>query len=149
MGEELMSPVYISRYDEDGKVFEPLGEFETIDIDMDIADTRPSDDIVKPLQYIQTIMKEPITIRAFIRRKSLRRLYKLIGMPAYLRTECLFPKKKKRGTARRKRKVKVYEQRFINFVHARYGDEMIGTQATQVFIDDLPVFSGPFEGEEN
>lgn len=172
MGEESMTPVYIGRY-EDGKVvFEPFGPCKITD--MDISDIYPpSDDIIKPMQYIQ-----PITIRAFIRRKSLRRFYKLVGVPEYLRTECLFPKKKKRGTARRKRRIKRAEQRFIKFVHDKCGGDLIGTRVTNVIIDDffipddvvppvevesertpickyviskdeLPAFAGPFEGEEN
>ena len=69
------------------------------------------------------------------------------------------------------------EQSFINFIKAKYGSGLIGTRATQVFIDDffipddvvppvevesertpickfviskdeLPAFTGPFEGEE-
>lgn len=170
MGEESTTPVYIGRY-EDGKVvFEPLAEFKTVDID--ITDTNQSDDLIKPVPSIQTIMKQPITLRAFLRKKGLRGFYKAIGMPAYLRTEYLFPKKKKRGTARRKRRMKRAEQRFISFVHAKYGDTMIGTRTTQVFVDEflipepspIPSISreeylqkssfsapwpGPFEGEEN
>lgn len=173
MGEESTTPVYIGKY-EDGKVvFEPLGEFEVID--HDITDVYP-DDMIKPVRSIRAIMKEPITLRAFLRKKGLRGFYKAIGMPAYLRTEYLFPKKKKRGTARRKRRMKVYKQRFIKFVNDKYGSGLIGTRATNVIIDDFfipdgaipPVdvdqaipesefdfvvtnstFAGPFEGEED
>lgn len=175
MGEESTTPVYIGKY-EDGKViFEPLGEFEVID--HDITDVYP-DDMVAPMRYIQAIMGEPITVRAFLQKKGLRGFYKAIGMPGYLRTEYLFPKKKKRGTARRKRKIKRAEQRFISFVKAKYGGPLIGTRATNAIIDDffipddvippveveskrtsickyvisedeLPAFAGPFEGEEN
>ena len=153
MGEESTSPVYIGKYD-DGKVaFEPLGEFEVID--HDITDVYP-DDMVKPMEQVRTIMRDhTITVRAFLQKKGLRGFYKAIGMPAYLRTEYLFPKKKKRGTARRKRKMKVYKQRFIKFINDKYGSGLIGTNATHVVIDEfiiskdeLPAFAGPFEGEE-
>ena len=173
MGEESTTPVYIGEY-EDGKVvFEPLGEFKVIDYD--ITDVYP-DNMVKPMEYVRTITRDKtITVRAFLQKKGLRGFYKAIGMPAYLRTEYLFPKKKKRGTARRKRRMKVYRQRFIKFVHDKYGGDLIGTRATQPIIDDFfipdgaipPVdvdqaipesefdfvvtnstFAGPFEGEE-
>lgn len=153
MGEESTTPVYIGKY-EDGKViFEPLGEFEVVD--HDITDVYP-DDMVKPMEQVRTIMgDQTITVKAFLQNKGLRGFYKAIGMPAYLRTEYLFPKKKKRGTARRKRRMKVYRQRFIKFINAKYGSGLIGTNATHVIIDEfiiskdeLPAFAGPFEGEE-
>lgn len=153
MGEESTSPVYIGKY-EDGKIeFEPLGEFKVID--HDITDIYP-DDMIKPLPTIRGIMKDDsITITGLLCRKGLRRLYKALGMPAYLRTEYLFPKKKKRGTARRKRRMKRYKQSLINFMNAKYGSGLIGTNATYTIIDEyiigrdeLPAFAGPFEGEE-
>lgn len=149
MGEESMTPVYIGKY-EDGKVvFEPLVELEVID--HDISDVYP-DDMVKPMQQVRTIMRDrTITVRAFLQKKGLRRFYKAIGMPAYLRTEYLFPKKKRRGTARRKRKLSRYERNFRAFINEKYGSHMIGTRATEAYIiskDELPAFSGPFEGEE-
>lgn len=149
MGEESTTPVYIGKY-EDGKVvFESLGRFEVID--HDITDVYP-DDMIKPMEYVRTITRDQtITVKAFLRKKGLRGFYKAIGMPAYLRTEYLFPKKKKRGTARRKRKVKIYEQRFIKFINDKYGV----TNTTRTIIDqyiiskdELPAFAGPFEGEE-
>ena len=145
MGEESTSPVYIGKY-EDGKVvFEPLGEFKVID--HDITDIYP-DDMVKPMQYVRTITRDQtITVKAFLQKKGLRGFYKAIGMPAYLRTEYLFPKKKKRGTARRKRKLKVYRSRFIKFINNKYGCGLTGTQATNVIIDEYS-FAGLFEGEE-
>lgn len=153
MGEESTTPVYIGKYEDGRVVFEPLGEFEVTDMDMNIENVY-YDDIVKPMRYIQSIMREPITVRAFLQKKGLRGFYKAIGMPAYLRTEYLFPKKKKRGTARRKRRMKVYKQRFIKFVHDKYGGPLIGTNATHTIIDEyiiskdeLPAFAGPFEGE--
>ena len=145
MGEESTTPVYIGKYEDGAVRFEPLGEFKVID--HDITDVYP-DDMIKPLPYIRALMKEPITLKLFLRKKGLRGFYKAIGMPAYLRTEYLFPKKKKRGTARRKRKVKVYEQRFIKFINDKYGSGLIGTRATHVFIDEH-AFAGPFEGEED
>lgn len=176
MGEESTTPVYIGKY-EDGKVtFEPLGKFEVID--HDITDVYP-DDMVKPMQQVRTIMRDQtMTVQCFFSLKGLRGFYKAIGMPRYLRTEYLFPKKKRRGTARRKRKMKVYKQRFINFINAKYGSGLIGTRATQTIIDDffipddvippvevesertpickfviskdeIPAFTGPFEGEED
>lgn len=150
MGEESTTPVYIGRY-EDGKVvFEPLGEFEVID--HDITDVYPDDCdhvMVKPLPCIQTIMKQPITIRAFLRKKGLRGFYKAIGMPAYLRTEYLFPKKKKRGTARRKRKLRRYEQAFRAYIKEHF--EAKHTPICEYIIseDELPAFAGPFEGKED
>ena len=152
MGEESTEAVYIGKY-EDGVIkFEPLAELEVTKVD--ITDTSPSDDIITLVPSIQTIMKQPITLRAFLRKKGLRGFYKAIGMPAYLRTEYLFPKKKKRGTARRKRKMKKAEQRFINFVHAKYYNHDVNATRTiidQYIIskDELPAFAGPFEGEEN
>lgn len=154
MGEESTTPVYIGKY-EDGKVvFEPLAKLEVTN--MDITDTDQSDDIIRPLSFVQAMMGKPITLRVFLQKKGLRGFYKAIGMPAYLRTEYLFPKKKKRGTARRKRRMKRAEQSFINFIKAKYGDSKIGTQATRTIIDEyviskdeLPAFAGPFEGEEN
>jgi hypothetical protein len=154
MGEESTTPVYIGKYEDGAVRFEPLGEFKVID--HDITDVYP-DDMVKPMQYVRTIMRDQtITIQGFLSLKDLRGFYKVIGMPAYLRTEYLFPKKKKRGTARRKRKMRVYKQRFIKFINDKYGSGLIGTKATNVIIDEfiiskdeLPAFAGPFEGEEN
>lgn len=152
MGEESTTPVYIGKYDDGKVVFEPLCEFEVTDMDIEAVH---SDDVVAPMRYIQAIMGEPITVRAFLQKKGLRGFYKAIGMPAYLRTEYLFPKKKKRGTARRKRRMKIYKQSFINFMNAKYGSGLIGTNATHTIIDEfiiskdeLPAFAGPFEGEE-
>lgn len=153
MGEESTTPVYIGKYDDGKVVFEPLGEFEVID--HDITDVYP-DDMVKPMEYVRTIMRDQtITVRAFLQKKGLRGFYKAIGMPRYLRTEHLFPKKKRRGTARRKRRMKVYRQRFIKFINGKYGSGLIGTNATHTIIDEyiisndeLPAFTGPFEGEE-
>lgn len=167
MGEESTTPVYIGKYEDGAVKFEPLTEFEVID--HDITDVYP-DDMVRTIMSDQTI-----TVKAFLQKKGLRGFYKAIGVPAYLRTEFLFPKKKKRGTARRKRKMKVYKQRFIKFINDKYGSGLIGTRATQPIIDDFfipddvisPVdtdqaipesefdfvvtnstFAGPFEGEE-
>lgn len=154
MGEESTSPVYIGKYD-DGKIeYKPLGEFKVID--HDITDVYP-DDMVKPMEQVRTIMSDhTITVRGFLQKKGLRGFYKAIGMPGYLRTEYLFPKKKKRGTARRKRRMKRYKQSLINFMNAKYGSGLIGTNATHTIIDqyiiskdELPAFAGPFEGEEN
>lgn len=154
MGEESTTPVYIGKYDDGKVVFEPLGEFEVID--HDITDVYP-DDMVKPMEQVRTIMRDQtITVQGFLSLKGLRGFYKAIGMPEYLRTEYLFPKKKKRGTARRKRRMKVYRQRFIKFLNDKYGSGMIGTNATHTIIDEyiiskdeLPAFAGPFEGEED
>ena len=175
MGEESTTPVYIGRYEDGHVAFVPLGEFKVID--HDITDVYP-DDMVKPMEYVRTITRDQtITVQCFLSLKGLRGFYKAIGMPAYLRTEYLFPKKKRRGTARRKRKMKVYKQRFIKFINDKYGSGLIGTRATNVIIDDffipddvvppvevesertsickfviskdeLPAFAGPFEGEE-
>lgn len=173
MGEESTEAVYIGKYEDGAVRFEPLGELKVID--HDITDVYP-DNMVKPLPTIRGIMKDDsITITGLLCRKGLRRLYKALGIPGYLRTEFLFPKKKIRGTARRKRRMKRAEQSFINFIHAKYGSGMIGTRATQPIIDDFfipddvvsPVdtdqaipesefdfvvtnstFAGPFEGEE-
>jgi len=154
MGEESTTPVYIGKYENGAVRFEPLGEFEVID--HDITDVYP-DDMVKPMQYVRTITRDrTITVQGFLCNRGLRGFYKAIGMPAYLRTEYLFPKKKKRGTARRKRKMKVYKQRFIKFINDKYGSGLIGTNATHTIIDEfiisrdeLPAFAGPFEGEED
>lgn len=147
MVEESTEAIYIGKYGDGGVKFEPLTEFEVID--HDITDVYP-DDMVRTIMSDQTI-----TVKAFLQKKGLRGFYKAIGMPAYLRTEYLFPKKKKRGPARRKRRMKVYKQRFIKFMNAKYGSSMIGTRATNVIIDEyiiskdeLPAFAGPFEGEE-
>jgi len=153
MGEESLTPVYIGRYEDGHVAFVPLGEFEAKVEDHDITDVYP-DDMVSPMRYIQAVMGEPITIQAFLCKKGLRGFYKAIGMPAYLRTEHLFPKKKKRGTARRKRRMKRAEQSFINFVCAKYCDHDVNATRTvidQYIIskDELPAFAGPFEGEEN
>lgn len=175
MGEESTTPVYIGKYEDGAVRFEPLCEFKVID--HDITDVYP-DDMIKPMQYVRTIMRDQtITVQGFLSLKGLRGFYKAIGMPGYLRTEYLFPKKKKRGTARRKRRMKVYKQRFIKFLNDKYGSCLIGTRATNVIIDDffipddvvppvevesertsickyviskdeLPAFAGPFEGEE-
>lgn len=172
MGEESTSCVYLGSY-EDGKiVYEPLAM--NVAVSMDLGEEE-SVDISSPLPSIRAMMGEPITLSALLCRKGMRRFYKVLGVPAYLRTEFLFPKKKKRGTARRKRRMKRAKQRFINFIRAKYGSGLIGTRATQVFIDDFfipddvvpPVdvdqaipesefefaitnstFAGPFEGEE-
>ena len=151
MGDESTDAVYIGRYEDGAVRFEPLEELEVTKVD--ITDTSPSDDIITSVPSIQTIMKQPITLRAFLRKKGLRGFYKAIGMPAYLRTEYLFPKKKKRGTARRKRRMKRAEQSFINFIRAKYCDHDVNATRTvidQYIIskDELPAFAGPFEGEE-
>jgi len=148
MGEESLTPVYIGRYEDGHVYFVPLGELKVID--HDITDVYPDG-------MVRTIMRDQTTtIQAFLSLKGLRGFYKAIGMPAYLRTEHLFPKKKKRGTARRKRRMKVYKQRFIKFMNAKYGSGMIGTNSTHTVIDqyiiskdELPAFAGPFEGEED
>ena len=157
MGEESTSPVYIGKYDDGKVVFEPLGEFEVTDVDVEAVNY---DDVVAPMEYVRTITRDKtITVRAFLQKKGLREFYKAIGMPRYLRTEYLFPKKKKRGTARRKRRMKVYRQRFIKYINNKYGCPLRGTRATNAmhpiidkFIiskDELPAFAGPFEGEED
>jgi len=154
MGEESTTPVYIGKYEDGAVRFEPLGEFKVVD--HDITDVYP-DDMVKPMQYVRTITRDrTITVQGFLCNRGLRGFYKAIGMPAYLRTEYLFPKKKKRGTARRKRKMKVYKQRFIKFINDKYGSGLIGTNSTHTVIDqyiiskdELPAFAGPFEGEED
>ena len=151
MGEESTGTVYIGKYGDGAVRFEPLAELEVTKVD--ITDTSPSDDIITPVPSIQTIMKQPITLRAFLRKKGLRGFYKAIGMPAYLRTEYLFPKKKKRGTARRKRRMKRAEQSFINFIRAKYCDHDVNATRTVIdeYViskDELPAFAGPFEGEE-
>lgn len=146
MGEESTTPVYIGKYKDGAVMFEPLCELEVTYMDTDIASVY-ADEVVVPMRYIQAVMGEPITVRAFLQKKGLRGFYKAIGMPAYLRTEYLFPKKKKRGTARRKRRMKVYKQCFIKFINDKYGSHTIGTRATNVIIDEY-AFAGPFEGEE-
>ena len=134
MGEESTTPVYIGKYEDGTVVFEPLGEFKVID--HDITDVYP-DDMIKPMQYVRTITRDQtITVQGFLSLKGLRGFYKAIGMPAYLRTEYLFPKKKKRGTARRNRRMKVYKQRFIKFINDKYGCCMIGINATHIIIDE-------------
>ena len=52
--------------------------------------------------------------------------------------------------------MKVYKQRFIKFINDKYGSGLIRTRATNVIIDEfiiskdeLPAFTGPFEGEED
>lgn len=173
MGEESKSCIYLGSY-EDGKiVYEPLAMY--VAVGMDLGEEE-SVDISSPLPSIQAMMGEPITLSCLLCKKGLRRFYKVLGVPTYLLTEFLFPKKKKRGTARRKRRMKRAKQRFINFVHAKYGNGLTGTRATQVIFDDFfipddvvpPVevdqaipesefefviknntFAGPFEGEED
>ena len=172
MGEESTSCVYLGSY-EDGKVvYEPLAM--NVAVSMDLGEEE-SVYISSPLPSIQAMMGEPITLSGLLCRKGLRKFYKVLGVPTYLRTEFLFPKKKKRGTARRKRGMTVYKQRFIKFINAKYGSGMIGTRATHTIIDEfiiskdeLPAFAeppvsreeylekasfsapwpGPFEGEE-
>lgn len=152
MGEESKTPVYIGRYEDGRVVFEPIGELEVTDMDIEAVH---SDDVVAPMQYVRTITRDKtITVQGFLSLKGLREFYKAIGMPGYLRTEYLFPKKKKRGTARRKRRMKRYEQRFIDFVRAKYCDHDANATRTvfdQYIIskDELPAFAGPFEGEED
>ncbi len=153
MGEESTSCVYIGSYENGKIVYEPLAMNVAVSMD---SGEEESVDISSPLPSIQAMMGEPITLSGLLCRKGLRKFYKVLGVPAYLRTEFLFPKKKRRGTARRKRRMKRAEQSFINFIHAKYGDSKIGTQATRTIIDEyviskdeLPAFVGPFEGEEN
>lgn len=151
MGEELLTPVYIGKYEDGHVAFVPLTEFEVID--HDITDVYP-DNMVKTMQYVRTMTRDQtITVKAFLQKKGLRGFYKAIGMPAYLRTEHLFPKKKRRGTARRKRRMKVYKQRFIKFINDKYCDHDVNATRTVIdeYIiskDELPAFAGPFEGEE-
>lgn len=150
MGEESTSCVYLGSY-EDGKImYEPLAMNVAVDIDLGEEE---SVDISSPLPSIQAMMGEPITLSGLLCRKGLRRFYKVLGVPAYLRTEFLFPKKKKRGTARRKRRMKRAEQSFINFIRAKYCNHDVNATRTVfdkyiIGKDELPAFAGPFEGEE-
>lgn len=152
MGEESTTPVYIGRYENGRVVFEPIGELEVTDMDIEAVH---SDDVVAPMQYVRTITRDQtITVQGFLSLKGLREFYKAIGMPAYLRTEYLFPKKKRRGTARRKRRMKRAEQSFINFIRSKYCNHDVNATRTvfeQYIIskDELPAFAGPFEGEED
>ena len=156
------------------------GEWQPVaHITMDeITEKEPEDCFVT--NFIRTFSRGSVegSITVLLQRKGIRKLYRHVGFPEYYITEWLFPKKKKRGTARRKRRIKVYRQRFIKFMNDKYGCGLIGTKATNVIIDDffipddvvppvevesertpiceymiskdeLPAFAGPFEGEED
>lgn len=156
MGEESTSCVYIGSY-EDGKVvYEPLAMNVAVSIDSEEESFDISSFNSTPLPSIQAMMGEPITLSGLLCRKGLRKFYKVLGVPAYLRTELLFPKKKKRGTARRKRSIERTKKKFIEFMNDKYGCPLFRTNATRTIIDqyiiskdELPAFAGPFEGEED
>ena len=61
----------------------------------------------QPYCYYDTItLVEPFTttLHFTMPRKAKRKFSKILGMPKYKETEWVFPKKKKRGTKRRRRK---------------------------------------------
>lgn len=146
MGEESNLGGYVKFSDAEWK---PIAHITMDEI------TEPEDRFVT--DFIRTLWREPIecSIKVLMQRKGMRKLYKHIGCPEYFVTEWLFPKKKKRGTARRKRKLRRYEQNFRAFIKEHYGSHMTGTRATHTIIDkfiiskdEFPAFAGPFEGEE-
>lgn len=72
----------------------------------EITEAEPEDCFVT--EFIRTFGRGSVegSITVLLQRKNMRKLYKHIGFPEYWITEWLFPKKKKRGSARRKRRVK-------------------------------------------
>ena len=111
--------------------------------------------------FIRTFWREPVegSIKVLLKRKGIRKLYKNIGFPVYWITEWLFPKKKKRGSARRlrrARKTKGWTQRPLTF----YGYKTEEPIIDEFYIPPVDpstvipeseynyVFAGSFEGEE-
>lgn len=69
---------------------------------MDLIDRQKESSVGYP--DIKLTDGSEITITIKIDRKNKKVLAKILMMPKYIATEWMFPKKKKRGTARRKRK---------------------------------------------
>ena len=83
-------------YSTDGGLsFSPIGEVKEIFI------TEPTQEIEYPEISLQS---ETITMTLNLRRKDKKVWGRILQMPKYKTTEWLFPKKKKRGSKRRKRK---------------------------------------------
>lgn len=82
----------------------PFGSVKEVHIRCeDEADDEPAIPMAWEKELKFETMK-PTTITIKLSRKAKRRLNRALGLPEYKITEWCFPKKKKRGTMRRKRK---------------------------------------------
>lgn len=161
MGEESEFGGYVKFGDSE---CEPIGHI-TMD---EITEEEPEDHFVT--EFIRTFWREPVegSIKVLLQRKGIRKLYKHIGFPEYWITEWLFPKKKKRGTARRLRRARKGKGWMKSLVFYGYKtDEPIidefyippvdpstaipESEYKFVMSNDANgyVFAGPFEGEED
>ena len=92
MGIKLMA------YGTDGKLF-PIGTM------IDISETILEDPPDKGAYVLEKISDEfSFTMKLKMPRKMKRGIYDIFEIPKYRQTEYLFPKKKKRGSIRRRRK---------------------------------------------
>lgn len=91
-----MSKFYYST--DGGLTVHPVGEVKEIFI------TEPMQEVEFPKISLQG---ETITMSLNLRRKDKKVFGRIFEMPKYKVTEWMFPKKKKRGSKRRKRKVVV------------------------------------------
>lgn len=89
-----MSKFYYST--DGGLTLCPVGEVKEIFI------SEPTQEVEYPEISLQS---ETITMTINLRRKDKKVWGRILQMPKYKTTEWLFPKKKKRGSKRRKRKV--------------------------------------------
>lgn len=86
-------------YDPRTEEWIPFGGVKEVHIQ---CDDEAADELALPWTLEKEIKIEPIRIR--MSRKAKRRVAMALGLPKYKITEWCFPKKKKRGAIRRKRK---------------------------------------------
>ena len=161
MGEESELGGYVKFGDSE---WEPIAHITTDEI----TEEEPKESFVT--EFIRTFWREPVegSIKILLQRKGIRRLYKHIGFPEYFITEWLFPRKKKRGSARRlrrARKAKGWIQRPLIFYGYKTEEPIIDEfyippidpsttipESEYKFVmgneTNSYVFAGPFEGEE-
>ena len=91
-------------YDPRTEEWIPFGGVKEVHLQCeDEADDEPAIPMTWEKELKFETMK-PTTITIKLSRKAKRRLNRAFGLPEYKITEWCFPKKKKRGTMRRKRK---------------------------------------------
>lgn len=84
-------------YSTDGTNFFPVGEIKEVSI------SEPTQDAEYPDVSLQN---ETVSISFDLRKKDKKAWGNILQMPRYKVTEWMFPKKKKRGSIRRKRRWK-------------------------------------------
>lgn len=101
-GKEEPGKIYY--YDPRTEEWIPFGGVKEVHIQ---CDDEADDEPAIPMAWGKEINFEtmkPTTITIKLSRKAKRRVNRAFGLPEYKITEWCFPKKKKRGTIRRKRK---------------------------------------------